>query len=257
MMNYLQQNFSASFNIPWPAIICILMLFISFHAHAAHPHKKTKKPPVVTQSVSKNSDKRKRSSKKVSVHSHTSTYSNQRKISKSADKAPTGVNPFAQRKVQNLNITDGMHPQISAIQDTKLTAAKRKVISKLMQQLGKPYHYGGASPQTGFDCSGLVKYAYSDQLKTSLPRTADNMFSMSAEQAQKIKKEELHTGDLVFFRTNRSRNHAGHVGVYLGDGEFIQAPRTGQDIQISRLDDDYWQDHYIGARRVLLAYAVK
>ena len=65
-------------------------------------------------------------------------------------------------------------------------------------------------------------------------------------------------GDLVFFRTHgRSNQHADHVGVYLGDGEFIQAPRTGKDIQISRLDDDYWQDHYIGARRVLLAYAVR
>lgn len=257
MMNYLQQNFSTPFNIPWPTLICVLMLFVSFHVHAANPHKTTKKPPVITQPVSKNSDKRKRLSKRAGTHSHVSAHNNRRTIRKNADNAPTGVNPFAQRTAQNLNITDGMHPQISAIQNTKLTTAKRKVISKLMQQLGKPYHYGGTSPQTGFDCSGLVKYAYSDQLKTTLPRTADNMFSMSTELAQKIKKEELHTGDLVFFRTNRSRGHAGHVGVYLGDGEFIQAPRTGQDIQISRLDDDYWQDHYIGARRVLLPYAVR
>lgn len=256
MINYLQQNFSNPFNIPWPAAICALMLFFSFHVHAANPHKTTKKPPITTHSVTKSSVKRKRTAQKSASNSHSGKH-RQSHITETVYDEPTGMNPFAQHNTQGLKITDGMHPQMTTIQNTKLTTAKRQIIAKLMKQLGKPYRYGGTSPLTGFDCSGLVKYAYSDQLKTTLPRTADNMFSMSPEQALKVKKEELHTGDLVFFRTSRSRTHAGHVGVYLGDGEFIQAPRTGEDIQISRLDDDYWQDHYIGARRVLLPYAVR
>lgn len=255
-MNYSRQNFSSSLTIPWPAAICAFMLFFSFHVHAANPHKTVQKPPIATQPVTKNSVKRKRATKKSASNSHSGKYG-QSHITETVYDQPTGKNPFAQQNTQGLNITDGMHPQMTTVQNTKLTVAKRKIVAKLMNQLGKPYRYGGISPLTGFDCSGLVNYAYSDQLKTTLPRTADNMFSMPSDQALKVKKEELHTGDLVFFRTNRSRSHAGHVGVYLGDGEFIQAPRTGENIQISRLDDNYWQNHYIGARRVLLPYAVR
>ncbi|WP_246201843.1 C40 family peptidase [Budvicia diplopodorum] len=233
-----------------------MMLFFSFHAHATNSHKTAKKPPVVTHSVAKTATKRKRTSQKSAsnAHSHSARQSH---TGEEAYEIPEGSNPFAQNNSQSLQISDGMHPKMTVVQSTKITTAKRQVIAKLMKQLGKPYRYGGSSPLTGFDCSGLVKYAYNDQLKTTLPRTADNMFSMSQEQALKVKKEELHSGDLVFFRTNRSRTHAGHVGVYLGDGEFIQAPRTGEEIQISRLDDNYWQEHYIGARRVLLPSAVR
>lgn len=256
MISYLQQNFSNSFSIiPWPVAIAVLMLVFSFHAHAANTHKTAKKPPI-THSVTQSNVKRKRTVQKSASNSYAGKH-HQSPISETVYGEPTGENPFAQYNTQDLKITDGMHPQMTTVQNTKITTAKRKVIAKLMKQLGKPYHYGGTSPLTGFDCSGLIKYAYNGQLKTTLPRTADNMFSMSPDQALKVKKEELHTGDLVFFRTNRNRAHAGHVGVYLGDGEFIQAPRTGKDIQISRLDENYWQEHYIGARRVLLPYSVR
>lgn len=126
--------------------------------------------------------------------------------------------------------------------------ARETAMTKLMGQLGKPYQWGGASPHTGFDCSGLVWYAYKDLVKFKIPRTANEMFHL--RDAASIDREELQKGDLVFFRIT-NRGAADHVGVYLGDGKFIQSPRTGKDIQITALSEDYWQRHYVGARRVM------
>ncbi|MCG8707993.1 C40 family peptidase [Brenneria sp. 4F2] len=126
--------------------------------------------------------------------------------------------------------------------------AKLTAMNKLMGQVGKPYHWGGSSPFTGFDCSGLVYYAYKDVVKIPIPRTANEMYHL--RDAAPIKKSELESGDLVFFRIN-NRGAADHVGVYVGNGKFIQSPRTGLDIRISKLSEDYWQDHYVGARRVV------
>lgn len=72
--------------------------------------------------------------------------------------------------------------------------------------------------------------------------------------AAPVKKNELESGDLVFFRI---RGTTDHVGVYLGNGRFIQSPRTGRDIRISYLSEDYWQDHYVGARRVMTPTTIR
>ncbi|MDD0437474.1 peptidoglycan DD-endopeptidase MepH, partial [Shigella sonnei] len=106
----------------------------------------------------------------------------------------------------------------------------------------------GSSPRTGFDCSGLVYYAYKDLVKIRIPRTANEMYHL--RDAGPIERSELKNGDLVFFRT-QGRGTADHVGVYVGNGKFIQSPRTGQEIQITSLSEDYWQRHYVGARRVM------
>ncbi|PKH26541.1 endopeptidase [Enterobacterales bacterium CwR94] len=132
--------------------------------------------------------------------------------------------------------------------------ARQTAMNKLMGQLGKPYLWGGSSPDTGFDCSGLVWYAYKDLLKSRMPRTANEQFQF--RDAAPVRKEKLERGDLVFFRIN-GRGAADHVGVYLGNGKFIQSPRTGKDIQISQLADNYWQKHYVGARRVMTPQNVK
>lgn len=132
--------------------------------------------------------------------------------------------------------------------------ARETAMAKLMGQLGKPYQWGGTSPHTGFDCSGLVWYAYKDLLKFKIPRTANEMYHL--RDAAPIKRELLEKGDLVFFRIN-GRGTADHVGVYLGDGKFIQSPRTGKDIQISALGEDYWQRHYIGARRMMTPKTIR
>ena len=108
--------------------------------------------------------------------------------------------------------------------------------------LGVPYSYGGDSPRTGFDCSGLVRFVYS-HFGLRLPHSsyADYSLGMSVSRASLI------PGDLVFF------DGVGHVGMYVGGGRFIHAPHSGTDVQVSSLDDPWYQSRYDGARRVLVA----
>lgn len=128
-----------------------------------------------------------------------------------------------------------------------------KVIHRLKQQLGKPYVWGGQTPSQGFDCSGLVYFAYNQLLSRKLPRTANGMFQDS--KLRPVPQHALRRGDLIFFRI-KARDIADHVGVYLGEGQFIEAPRTGLNIRISQLDDEYWQEHYLGAKRILTEEAI-
>ncbi|MXP67420.1 C40 family peptidase [Pantoea sp. Aalb] len=131
---------------------------------------------------------------------------------------------------------------------------RKIILNKLMQQLGKPYQWGGNSPNTGFDCSGLIWYVYKDLVKYKFPRTANAMYHI--HNATPIKRNLLQKGDLVFFRIKTYRA-ADHVGVYLGHGKFIQSPRTGKDIRINILNNNYWQKHYIGARRMITIKTVR
>ncbi|PKB87107.1 hypothetical protein A8A01_27215 [Ewingella americana] len=124
----------------------------------------------------------------------------------------------------------------------------QKAMSTLMKQLGKPYVWGGTSPKIGFDCSGLVYFAYHGLLTEGIPRTANGMYRWA--RGKKVAQNQLKRGDLIFFRIH-SRSNADHVGVYLGNGKFIESPRTGKDIRISTLSDSFWQNHYLGAKRVL------
>lgn len=143
---------------------------------------------------------------------------------------------------------------LSDVHKVRMQKAQKTAMSKLMNQIGKPYHWGGSSPRTGFDCSGLVYYAYKDLVKIPIPRTANEMYHL--RDAAPIERRSLESGDLVFFRT-QGRGTADHVGVYVGNGKFIQSPRSGQDIQISSLSEDYWVRHYVGARRVMTAKTIR
>lgn len=143
---------------------------------------------------------------------------------------------------------------IAQAHKARVLKAQKTAMNKLMNQIGKPYRWGGTSPRTGFDCSGLVYYAYKDLVKFRIPRTANEMYHL--RDAAAVDRGELQSGDLVFFRT-RGRGTADHVGVYVGNGKFIQSPRTGRDIQITSLSEDYWQRHYVGARRVMTPKTIR
>lgn len=121
-------------------------------------------------------------------------------------------------------------------------------IHRLEQQLGKPYVWGGVNPDQGFDCSGLIFYAYNKILAAKLPRTANEMYHY--RRATIVSHNDLRRGDLLFFHIH-SQEIADHMGVYLGNGDFIESPRTGETIRVSHLADEFWQDHYLGARRIL------
>ncbi len=108
--------------------------------------------------------------------------------------------------------------------------------------IGKPYRYGGASPGSGFDCSGLVAYGFK-QAGISLPRSTDAQRSAS----RPIKQSELRRGDLLFF--NQEGKRFGHVGIYLGRGMFVHAPSSGKFVRSDRLEAPYWKKHLSEVRR--------
>ena len=119
------------------------------------------------------------------------------------------------------------------------------VLMRAISLVGTPYRYGGNTPDTGFDCSGLVNYVYRDMLDVRLPRTSRDL---AAWQGPRIKPERLAAADLVFFGAGGS---VSHVGIYVGEGRFVHAPSTGGTVRLDHLDGPYWHDHYTGAKRIL------
>jgi cell wall-associated NlpC family hydrolase len=116
------------------------------------------------------------------------------------------------------------------------------VVSLAMQYLGVPYKWGGASPATGFDCSGLVQYVYA-QVGISLPHYTVSQWNFPG--AVPVARNQLQPGDLVFF------NGLDHVGIYIGFGDIIDAPHTGANVEIDSLDSGWFKSRYDGARRIL------
>lgn len=114
--------------------------------------------------------------------------------------------------------------------------------------IGTPYQYGGESPETGFDCSGLVQYILGLSSPIKLPRTANDMYHLSS--AHSVKESELKAGDLLFFRIGHSKR-INHVAVYIGENRFVHAPSRGNVVRVDQFGKNYWQRYYVGAKRVL------
>ena len=105
------------------------------------------------------------------------------------------------------------------------------------------YRRGGRNPHSGFDCSGFVHYVFAKVLGVDLPENSAAQF----RDSQRIARDDLQAGDLVFFRTRGKR--ISHVGIYLGDGRFIHSPTTGERVRVDRLRENYWARRFAGARR--------
>lgn len=118
------------------------------------------------------------------------------------------------------------------------------LVSTAMGFLGVPYRRGGTSAETGFDCSGFVRNIFEQTRGLVLPRKAADQ----ARSTEKIDKKDLQPGDLVFFNT--MRRTFSHVGIYIGDGKFLHAPRTGRDVTVSSLASGYWAQKFLSARRL-------
>ncbi len=121
---------------------------------------------------------------------------------------------------------------------------REKALDIAQSLIGTPYHYGGDSPEEGFDCSGLVQYAY-QQAGIDLPRTTGQQY----RRVQAIPSQFLRPGDLVFFTTKFNR-FVSHVGIYLGNNRFIHAPSSGKQVSIASLRNPYWRRHFAAAGRL-------
>ena len=118
------------------------------------------------------------------------------------------------------------------------------IASAARSQLGKPYVRGGISPQYGFDCSGLVYWAYASN-GVNVPR----MTSEQAKAGHPIERSALLPGDIVVFKTSWT---GYHTGIYLGEGRFVHSPKPKTRVRIDSLQKEYWKDHYVTGRRVVL-----
>ena len=122
---------------------------------------------------------------------------------------------------------------------------REELVATARRFLGAPYVWGGDNARDGFDCSGLIMVTYRlNGLK--LPRTSRDQFCAG----QPVGKGALRKGDLVFFDTN-GRKTVSHVGLYVGNGDFIHAPRRGKDVRVTSLSNEYYQKRYLGARTYL------
>ena len=123
-------------------------------------------------------------------------------------------------------------------------ARAHEILMSAFSLTGIKYKWGGSSPETGFDCSGFVRYVFQQAANLTLPHGARAL----SQLGQQIPLDQLQPGDLVFFNTLKSA--FSHVGIYVGEGRFIHAPSSGGGIHIVNMDEEYWSKRFNGARRI-------
>jgi cell wall-associated NlpC family hydrolase len=141
------------------------------------------------------------------------------------------------------SFTDAAATKVKSAAATALKSAQ-DLASTALDLIGIRYKWGGNTPETGLDCSGLVRYVFQQVTGVTLPRTAKDMSRLGTEVAL----SDLQPGDLVFFNTRRFA--FSHVGIYLGHDQFVHAPRRGREVEIATLGSGFWQHRFDGARRM-------
>jgi cell wall-associated NlpC family hydrolase len=132
---------------------------------------------------------------------------------------------------------DGKRPHAVPVQPE--VPAGERAAQVALKVVGVPYRWGGESPANGFDCSGLVRWAYG-RVGIDLPHNSYALYS----EGRRVPASKLEPGDVLFFEG------LGHVGLYLGRGRMVHAPQTGRDVEVVRLDSSNYGARLIGARRV-------
>jgi cell wall-associated NlpC family hydrolase len=126
-------------------------------------------------------------------------------------------------------------------------AQPNDILFRAIGLVGTPYRWGGNTPDSGFDCSGLIDYVFREIAGVSLPRMVQEIYAVDLAS---VAQERLQGGDLVFFHT--FGDGASHIGIYVGQGRFVHAPNEGGTVRLDLLSNPYWSKHYFGARRVPL-----
>lgn len=141
-----------------------------------------------------------------------------------------------------------IEPTIVAPVAQPVPGAAEDVLFTALGLVGTPYRYGGNTPDSGFDCSGLIGYVYRGAAGIALPRTTREMNAMRS--ASPVRRDALQAGDLLFFATSGGRR-VSHAAIYVGEGRFVHAPSSGGTVRLDSLSNSYWQKNYLNARRVL------
>jgi len=141
-----------------------------------------------------------------------------------------------------------VEPQVIAPVAQPVPGAAEDVLFTALGLVGTPYRYGGNTPDSGFDCSGLIGYVYRGAAGIALPRTTREMNAMRG--ASPVSRDGLQAGDLLFFATSGGRR-VSHAAIYVGEGRFVHAPSSGGTVRLDSLSNSYWQKNYLNARRVL------
>jgi cell wall-associated NlpC family hydrolase len=131
------------------------------------------------------------------------------------------------------------------IAGTPRADAANAVLFRAIALVGTPYHWGGNTPQGGFDCSGLVGYVFRDAAGVGLPRTSAEMSDLGR---RKLAVDSLQSGDLVFFADGRK---VSHVGIFVGERRFVHAPNSGGTVRLDSIDGAWWREHFVYGKRVL------
>ena len=127
------------------------------------------------------------------------------------------------------------------------TPAAADVLFRAIGLVGTPYVWGGNTPSSGFDCSGLIGFVYNDAAGVRLPRTTQQMAQM---KGKRVPRNKLRSGDIIFFST-AGRGRVSHAGIYVGDGRFVHAPSLGGTVRLDSVNSKYWSKAYLQAKRVL------
>jgi len=135
--------------------------------------------------------------------------------------------------------------RFSAVRHAPGASAVQRLLGEGLTYIGVPYRWGGSSPLTGMDCSGLVQVVFKNAVGINLPRTAIEQ----ATQGTRVSLRDLRPGDLVFFNT--IGQNISHVGIYVGNGKFLNAPSTGKFVRIDKLYSRFWGTRYVTARRII------
>jgi cell wall-associated NlpC family hydrolase len=125
-----------------------------------------------------------------------------------------------------------------------------ELVLRAMNLLGVNYKFGGNTPDTGFDCSGFVRYVVKEAFGLVLPRRSEDI----SRAGQSISVDQLLPGDLVFFNTLKKT--FSHVGIYVGNNQFVHAPSSGGGVRVESIDKNYWQSRFDGARRIITGESI-
>ncbi|MEP6938210.1 MAG: C40 family peptidase [Rudaea sp.] len=127
------------------------------------------------------------------------------------------------------------------------SASANDILFRAIGLVGTPYRWGGNTPDSGFDCSGLIDYVFREIAGVALPRMVQDIYAVDLAS---VALERLQGGDLVFFHT--FGDGPSHIGIYVGQGRFVHAPNEGGTVRLDFLNNPYWTKHYVGAKRVPL-----